>query len=114
VILIACGGRDYADTDRVFKALDAVHAKRPIKVLIHGGAPGADHAAMSWAKTRGVHHAKVEALWEVHEKAAGPLRNRAMAGLRPDGVVAFPGGKGTEDMIDVAEAAGIKVMRVKP
>lgn len=32
---------------------------------------------------------------------------------RPDLVVAFPGGRGTEDMVTKAERAGIRVLRVE-
>lgn len=39
----------------------------------------------------------------------GPKRNRKMLELKPDGVVAFPGGRGTMDMIRAATEAGVPV-----
>ncbi|BCP56271.1 hypothetical protein K32_48880 [Kaistia sp. 32K] len=107
--LLVCGGRDFMDRNIVFEVLDGVHAKRRIEVIIHGCARGADRLAGQWAKARGVLCAEVEAHWAAHGKGAGPRRNRAMLSLGPDGVVAFPGGDGTLNMIRIAEEAGIKV-----
>lgn len=110
--ILACGGRDYADRGKVWAALDAVHARRGVAVLIHGGARGADTLAAEWASDREVPAEAYPANWTRDGKAAGPLRNRQMlAEGRPDGVVAFAGGRGTADMIAAAEAAGVKVWK---
>lgn len=107
---LVCGGRDFRDRDALFAALDAVHEKHPIQILIHGAARGADSLAGQWADERGVLSAPVRALWEKHgRKAAGPIRNRGMLLLQPDGVIALPGGSGTADMITVAREAGVRV-----
>ena len=45
--------------------------------------------------------------WTKHGKAAGPIRNQKMLDECPDLVVAFPGGKGTADMVRRAMKAGI-------
>lgn len=45
--------------------------------------------------------------------AAGPIRNERMARSRLDLLLAFPGHKGTEDMIRRAKAAGVRVLRVE-
>lgn len=111
--VLVCGGRDFDDAQFVWSSLRAAHAKRPITLLIHGAAPGADLLAEQWAGATGVNYAAVPALWAMHGKAAGPRRNRAMLLLEPDGVIAFPGGKGTADMVAAAEAAGIKVWQPK-
>lgn len=43
-------------------------------------------------------------------KAAGPIRNQRMLDEgKPDLVVAFPGGRGTADMVRRAKAAGVPV-----
>ncbi|ATI15672.1 hypothetical protein [Bordetella phage vB_BbrM_PHB04] len=107
--LLVCGGRDYADREAVFAALDRVHAKRPVTLLIHGAARGADSLADDWARARGVPRDPHPADWATHGRRAGPLRNRKMLELKPDGVVAFPGGRGTADMADAARAAGVPV-----
>lgn len=107
--VIVCGGRDFDDRNAVFNALDKAHGHKPISMVIHGGARGADTLAGQWADARGILSAQVEALWDAHGKAAGPRRNRAMLSLFPDGVIGFPGGRGTSDMVAAARAAGVKV-----
>lgn len=110
--LLVCGGRDYIDQDRVYSTLDRIHVKRNIRVLIEGGAKGADAIARRWAHLRGVTCATVPAQWEAHGRKAGPIRNEAMLTLGPDGVLAFPGGSGTENMKQLARDAGVTVMEV--
>lgn len=109
IVLAVTGGRAFDDADRLNLALDRFHAYAPVGVLIEGEAPGADRLARKWAESRGVHVAAVAALWDLHPTTAGGLRNRAMAALRPHGLVAFPGGFGTGDMVRVAQAQGIPV-----
>ena len=47
-------------------------------------------------------------------KSAGHIRNQVMLDKgKPDVVVAFPGGRGTADMVRRAEGAGIEVRRIK-
>ncbi len=87
-----------------------VHAERGISFLIQGGARGADYFAWEWANERGVMCGSYPADWDAHGKRAGPIRNQQMIDEgKPDGVVAFPGGRGTKDMVDRAEKAGLKV-----
>lgn len=108
--LLVCGGCDYADAAAVGAALDRVHRARGVAVLIHGAARGADSLAADWARRRGIPAEAYPADWGTHGKAAGPKRNaRMLAEGRPDGVVAFPGGRGTADMCRQAKAAGVKV-----
>lgn len=109
--LLVTGGRDYADRAAVARVLDAVHRKRPVALLREGGAAGADQLAREWAADRGVPVDTMPADWAKHGRAAGPIRNRAMLAREPlpDGVVAFPGGRGTADMVAAARAAGVTV-----
>jgi hypothetical protein len=92
--------------------LTAIHKKRGISEIIHGGAKGADLFAGKWATMNGIKETAVPADWNKHGRAAGPIRNQLMLEMKPDGVVAFPGGRGTADMANRAEKSGIKVMRV--
>jgi len=49
--------------------------------------------------------------WKRYGPKAGPIRNKQMLDEgRPDLVVAFPGGNGTNDMVKKAKAAGIEVI----
>jgi predicted Rossmann-fold nucleotide-binding protein len=81
-------------------------------IIVHGAARGADSLAALWALERGVHAAAVPARWETYDKSAGRLRNSAMLALRPDMVIAFPGGIGTADMKRRARQAGIAVHEI--
>ena len=114
--VLVCGGRDFADRDLVARTL-APYRPQPITApsehkIIHGGAAGADTLAREWAEVYGVPYREFPADWKTHGRAAGPIRNQRMIDEgKPDLVVAFPGGRGTADMIRRAEAAGVPVMR---
>ncbi|OEO24082.1 hypothetical protein AX279_19830 [Pseudomonas sp. J237] len=109
VRIIVCGGRKYSDGDAVYKLLDYIHATRVIAEIIHGGAPGADSLAGAWAKSRNVKCTVEPADWKTYGDAAGPIRNKKMLEHKPDGVVAFPGGRGTYSMRKLAKESGIPV-----
>jgi len=115
--ILVTGGRSYADRDAVWSALDRVHAKRGLTCVIHGAATGADEHARAWCIARRIPMEVYPANWRPVvgggiDRSAGPRRNADMLERgRPDGVVAFPGGTGTADMVRRAEAAGIKVWR---
>lgn len=107
--VLVCGGRDYQDRELMFSVLDGWHARMHISLVIEGGQSGADRLAKEWAISRGVHHAGVTALWKTYGNSAGPIRNRVMLTLGPHMVIAFPGGKGTADMVRAAKEAEIAV-----
>lgn len=110
MIVLVCGGRDYTDTKKVCQILDEHVTKDD--VIIQGGCSGADDLAYAWCKLAGVHCATMEPLWGHHGKAAGPLRNKALLSLKPDKVIAFPGGAGTNDCLKQAEGLGIRTILV--
>ena len=115
--LLVTGGRDFCAPTFVEHALDALHAKRPVSVLIEGEAKGADTCARDWAKARGI---PVEAFpvtgadWQRLGKRAGHLRNAAMLArlveLGGGTVAALPGGRGTDNMVKQARDAGVPVV----
>lgn len=109
--IIVCGGRDYTDYEKVYETLDELHAKKPISLVIEGGANGADSLGRAWAITRNVPRLTMKADWKAHGPAAGPIRNGEMLKHSPDMVVAFPGGKGTADMIWQARRADVRILR---
>lgn len=113
--VLVCGGRDYSDIERVYAELDSIHQARPITCIIEGGAKGADYLACRWSAARGLsEHARFNADWTLHGKAAGPKRNQKMLDEgKPTLVVAFPGGRGTADMISRAKKAGVVVRIVQ-
>lgn len=101
------GGRDFADPAMVRLALGRLD---PSAVLVHGAARGADTLSatqwIAWGR-------RVEAWpanWREHGKGAGPRRNQAMVDSGLDLLVAFPGGKGTADMVARCHKAGVPVI----
>lgn len=117
--VIVCGGRDYKNKEKVFKVLDGILLQKedPPPLIIEGGAIGADTFAKEWAIAREqscVKYIEYRADWDKHGKAAGPIRNAEMLKNHDvDLVVAFKGGRGTEDMINKALAKNIIVLRVE-
>ncbi len=107
--VIIAGGRDYANADFMQSTLDHAYRKWMDKdlMIITGGARGADTLAEKWAVGRGIHTRRFEARWDRYGKLAGPFRNQAMAWFS-NYVVAFPGHKGTLNMIATAKANGLK------
>jgi len=135
--VLVCGGRDFGEIPKWcgpaelprFRAkaisevrllrdtLDEITIDRKLKVLIHGACrTGADRHADYWA---GMSMRPVEAypaIWYPDgklDRSAGPRRNQRMIDEgKPDLVLAFPGGRGTADMVRRARAAGIEVREV--
>jgi hypothetical protein len=107
--VLVCGGREYPERYRVKFALSDLVPSPTL--IIHGGAKGADSAASEWAIAVGVEERVFLPLWDKHGRAAGPIRNQRMIDAgRPDLVLAFPGGRGTADMVRRARAAGVPVI----
>ncbi len=83
-------------------------------VIIEGGADGVDSAAVDFATNNYCQLEEYKADWDVFGLAAGPIRNKRMIEEgKPDLVVAFPGGKGTANMVKQAVYAGIPVRLIK-
>lgn len=108
MIILITGGRKYDDWgafhDYMAKYCQTQEeARNPVTHIIHGGATGVDTLAHSFAHRYGLQPVKCEALWDFYPHKgpmnAGHLRNAAMLELRPDVVIAFPGGSGTADMV---------------
>lgn len=110
--VLITGGRYFSDRKLLNDALDAIHAGDPIVLLIHGDANGADRLAGQWATSNGIAIKAIPAAWEKHGRAAGPIRNTEMLNEKPDLVVAFPGGRGTEDMVRKAKLSKVPVVSV--
>lgn len=111
--VLICGGREFQDVTWLWSVMDELHAKTPISEVIAGGAPGADTLGAEWAQERGIPCRVFMADWDAHGRAAGPIRNQRMLDEgRPELVIAFPGGRGTADMVRRAREAGVTVQIV--
>jgi len=105
--VLVTGGRDFIDVPWLWNVLDD---HQPISVIIEGASDevtgpykGADYWANQWALANEVQAIRQPALWRLHGKAAGPIRNEYMiTAHKPDLVIAFPGGNGTAHMVKMA------------
>lgn len=102
------GGRD---TDRalVSEALLAI-GLCPEDTLLHGACRGADLLAASIASSMGVPTEPFPADWARYGRAAGPIRNEQMLRTGVGILVAFPGGTGTANCVQMAQRLGITVL----
>ncbi len=106
------GGKTVSDADAVWTTLDSTRAKYGDMVLLHGGGPGVEKIAASWAEARGVNQVICRPDWNAHGKAAPFRRNDELLNLLPKGVIAFPGSGITGNLVDKAKQLGIPVYSV--
>jgi hypothetical protein len=114
LVIAAGGGRDLAwPKQRIASELLARSGGRLVHLVLHGGARGADAAIGRAAQQLGWSALVMPAQWQLHGRAAGPIRNRALleqavaravAHSSPSCrtsvlVVAFPGGAGTASLV---------------
>lgn len=122
--IIVTGGRQYNDRNTMGLELQIARLDLitllPLSdngatppTLVHGGASGADSLAADVAARAGWRIEEHPADWGTHGRAAGPIRNQHMASLGADLLIAFPGGRGTADMVRRARKAGIPVRIVE-
>lgn len=114
MIVLVCGGRDYDDKETLGLYLDFINKTHgEITKIIHGNANGADSLSQDWAMRHGIEFVKFLADWKTHGKSAGHIRNKQMLYEgKPDLVVAFPGGVGTDSMVRYTIASGTPILIV--
>ncbi len=110
---IICGGRDYVPNISVdSNLLDRIHSRFNLTEVVHGAATGADTFGDEWAKGRGIPRTPFRVTkedWVMYGPSAGPRRNGDMLKhINNEGIViAFPGGRGTSDMVNRAQQHGL-------
>lgn len=112
--LLVCGGTKYGhkkqERELILLELESWFTVYPNLEIIEGAAPGVDTIAGQWASLNGIPRHTFPANWSRCGKAAGPFRNtRMLVQGKPDRVLAFPGDKGTQNMMAQAIAAGVPV-----
>lgn len=108
--VVVCGDRDWQDEEAIRQRLGELPSGT---VIIHGVARGADQLAGRVAQQLGFEVLEFPADWRVFGKAAGPIRNRKMLEEgKPDLVIAFhpdlPVSKGTRNMVEISNKAGVR------
>jgi hypothetical protein len=105
------GGFDYDDHQRIWRALDRIHARHAQMVLLHGGnRKGAEHIAALWARERDVPQIAFRPDFDRHRNAAPFKRNDQMLDTLPAGVIVFPGSGIQDNLADKARKMGIPLM----
>jgi hypothetical protein len=109
LVIVAGGGRSLDwPADRVAAALRQAATGRPVALLLHGGARGADRLIEQAARSLDWPVEVIAAEWGRYGRAAGPLRNglllrRALEVAVPAQasvlVIAFPGASGTASLV---------------
>lgn len=108
--VLVCGSRDWTDKALLELTLSALAAG---ETIIHGDClTGADAMADRWARHCLLPVERFPADWKKYGGRAGPIRNQQMVDTKPELVIAFGTGKGTEDCVRRAKKAGIDVRRV--
>jgi len=112
VIAVVTGGRTYTMQPYDWLRLDQLEAS----ALYEGEADGADICGRAWAESRGVPVRPFEVTreeWALYGDSAGPRRNSKMLAAALEeaqqtgervALAAFPGGRGTADMVRKADA----------
>lgn len=127
--ILVCGGRDFTDKAFVYRILYDFIINHGLTfdldvfgpiydwckiTIISGGAKGVDTFAINFSESYGTKLEIYMADWEKYPKAAGPIRNQQMLDeAKPNIVIAFPGGKGTANMIRRARKAGVEIREVE-
>ena len=111
--ILVCGGRSYNEWAKFCEVMNGVMEEFGcVTHIIQGGAEGADKYAYRYAIINGVQPVECLPNWGHYGKKAGHMRNYFMLDLKPDLVIAFPGGKGTANMISQAIKRGVPVRTV--
>lgn len=129
--ILVCGGRNFNEEEFIFDYLDYKSSKfTHTATIINGYASGADKIARDWALDRGYSVEDYPADWndidhpdaiiainkwgKVYNRNAGFIRNQKMLEYgKPELVIAFPGGGGTQDMVERSLKVNLDVIRVK-
>lgn len=115
--VIIAGGREFQDYALVKQKCDYYLQNKlqtDTVIIVSGHATGADSLGERYASEKGLSVELHPADWAKHGRAAGPIRNEEMA-LVADALIAFWDGqsRGTKNMIDTANAKGLKVAIVR-
>lgn len=110
--VVVAGSREFNDFERLCADLDYLLSRRlPDVEIISGCARGADTLGERYAAMRGLPCRRFPADWARFGRAAGPLRNAAMAAVADAAVVYWrPGSRGSADMVRAAQARGLRVV----
>jgi len=111
--ILVSGKRDFTDYDKFYRFLDdSIRDIQDDIEIVEGGAKGTDALAKRYAAEHGLGCREFPAQWNVHGRAAGPIRNSEMIeylnGKNCKAVFVWDGkSRGTGDCLRKARKAGI-------
>lgn len=108
--IMVTGGREFNNYALAKATLDKY--LKQTDTLVHGGCRGCDLLCAKVASEIGAETEEHKADWNKYGRAAGPIRNREMLESGIDLVIAFPGGKGTNNAIKSAQAFGTPIVKI--
>ena len=107
--LIIAGSRTITDYQVLREAIKKIEEN--ITEIVSGGAEGVDRLGEKYAKENDLPLRKFPAFWDIHGKAAGPIRNWQMADYADVALVIWDGkSKGSQNMIKTMQELGKKVI----
>ncbi len=108
--IIIAGGRNFDDFNKLCQVCDEFLKKYSNVEIVSGAFKGADLLGERYAAERNYPIKQFPADWRRYGKSAGHKRNAEMAAYAKV-LIAFWDGesKGTKNMIELAEQAGLKV-----
>lgn len=110
--IVCTGGRDFKEWALVTHLLETL---KPKDIFVGDCPTGLDLLVRQWGTSTGCKLKIFYADWNLHGKAAGPIRNREMLEAAGDALVfAFKGGRGTADCVRQAIAMKFTVLQVQP
>lgn len=123
--VLVCGGRDFTDANFIRSALENLlfnGTTIPTELFIIEGAgpgvngqPSCDELVYQWRTSVGVAGERYPVNFTLDGPwpAAGPRRNQRMFREgKPERGIAFPGGRGTANMVGIMKKAGIPVIEL--
>jgi hypothetical protein len=112
--VVVAGTRTFADYALLCAKLDALLANLDSVTIISGGASGADGLGERYAAERGYPVEVMAADWATHGRAAGPIRNEAMADAATHVVVFWDGkSRGSKSMMEAARRRGLPLRVIR-
>ena len=111
--VLVCGGRDFDDLPLLGDALERVHARHVITLLTTAARRALTPQRTTGPDLSGCRCRSFTPIGGQFGSGAGPIRNSKMlAEGKPEMVLAFPGGRGTANMVKRARSAGVSVCEV--
>lgn len=108
--IMVTGGREFNNYTLAKATLDKY--LKQTDTLVHGGWRGCDLLCAKVASEIGAETEEHKADWNKYGRAAEPIRNKEMLKSGIDLVIAFPGGKGTNNAIKTAQAFGTPIVKI--